>query len=69
MPIRSGIAIIIGTGFVAIGVDEEENSWRGGYGYKEGDSGSAYDLGMQALRLLARNIYGRIKERIFIDEL
>src|SRR5690554_871921 len=67
---RPGIAIIIGTGSVAVGVDEEENSWRcGGYGYKEGDSGSAYDLGIQSLRLLARNIDGRIKGNKFLDEL
>src|SRR5690606_7924827 len=67
---RAGIAIIIGTGSVAFGKDESGNTWRcGGYGHKEGDAGSAYDLGSQALKLLARNIDGRIKSSDFLEEL
>lgn len=67
---RAGIAIIIGTGSVAFGKDESGNTWRcGGYGHKEGDAGSAYDLGSQALKLLARYIDGRIKGSKFLEEL
>lgn len=54
-----GIVLIIGTGTVAFGVDHLKQTHRaGGYSYKEGDLGSAYGLGSQALSLLAR-VYDR----------
>lgn len=52
---KSGIALIVGTGSVAFGVDESGKAHRaGGYSYKEGDFGSAYGLGKQALSLLGK---------------
>jgi len=67
---RCGIAIIIGTGAVAYGMDELGNTWRsGGYHFKEGDAGSAYDLGFQALKAMARAMDGRFEKTAFTDEL
>lgn len=58
-----GIALIVGTGSVAFGVDESGKSHRaGGYSYKEGDFGSAYGLGKQALSLLGKARDGRAEE-------
>lgn len=66
---KCGIAIIIGTGAVAFGMDEDGKTWRcGGYHYKEGDAGSAYDLGFQALKAMARAMDGRYKKTAFTDE-
>ena len=46
-----GIALICGTGMVAFGKNKEgETHKAGGWGYKEGDLGSSYDLGMRSLR-------------------
>ena len=49
-PDRWGVALVVGTGSVAIGVDREGRSiTRGGWGHWYGDKGSGYDLGCQAL--------------------
>ncbi len=54
-----GMALIIGTGAVCFGMKAGQ-SWRtGGYHYKEGDAGSGFDLGLQALKHYARVIDGR----------
>lgn len=57
---KYGICIISGTGSVVYG-KKNNNSFRvGGYGYKEGDSGSGYSIGLEALQLTARVIDKRI---------
>jgi N-acetylglucosamine kinase-like BadF-type ATPase len=67
---REGIAIIIGTGSVAFGRNEKGEEWlSGGFGYKEGDAGSSYDLGRQCLKYLARAVDGRIEITPFITSL
>jgi len=67
---RPGIAIIIGTGSVAFGIDESGNSFRaGGYTYKEGDAGSSYDLGRKTLQTLARVLDNRYPTSEFINEI
>ncbi len=54
-----GIVLIVGTGSVAYGYFNQ-HSWRsGGYSHLEGDPGSAYDIGLSALRLTARALDGR----------
>lgn len=54
-----GMALILGTGAVCFGINKE-NTWRcGGYHYKEGDAGSAFDVGLQALKYYARVLDGR----------
>jgi len=64
-----GIAIIAGTGSVAFGKNGKLNYKAGGYGYQEGDSGSAYDLGFNAIRYLARVYDGRKEGSEFSDDL
>ncbi len=67
---KAGIAIIIGTGSVAFGVDERGKSHRaGGYSYKEGDFGSAYGLGKQALSLLGKAWDHRVEPSPLTDDL
>lgn len=67
---KEGIAIIIGTGSVAFGRNEQGDEWlSGGFGYKEGDAGSSYDLGRQCLKYLARAVDGRIEITPFITAL
>lgn len=64
-----GMALVVGTGSVAFGKNRSATHKCGGWGYKEGDAGSAYDLGKQALKLLVRNIDGRLPNSAFTDEL
>lgn len=65
---KEGISIIIGTGSVAFGRNDYGGEWlSGGFGYKEGDSGSSYDLGRQCLKQLAKAIDGRIETTPFIS--
>lgn len=52
---QPGIVVIAGTGAVAYGSLEDGRQARaGGWGYLMGDEGSAYDLGIQALRAACR---------------
>ncbi|KPL10815.1 hypothetical protein AMJ71_01815 [candidate division TA06 bacterium SM1_40] len=49
-PGRSGVALIAGTGSLAMAVDERGGSARaGGWGHLLGDDGSGYDLGRRAV--------------------
>lgn len=67
---NSGVIIILGTGSVAFGIDETGNTHRsGGYTFKEGDPGSAYDLGKQALSCIGKALDGRITMTPFIRAL
>lgn len=49
-----GVALVVGTGTVAIGVDPD-GRWitKGGWGHWYGDKGSGYDLGRQALAAIS----------------
>ena len=49
-----GIAVIAGTGSVALGWDGERFAYAGGHGYLLGDEGSAYWIGRQAVRAALR---------------
>jgi N-acetylglucosamine kinase-like BadF-type ATPase len=45
-----GVALVVGTGSVAVGVDHQGRTiTRGGWGHWYGDKGSGYDLGCRAL--------------------
>lgn len=49
-PDRWGVALVVGTGSIAIGVDQSGRRLaRGGWGHWYGDRGSGYDLGCRAL--------------------
>jgi N-acetylglucosamine kinase-like BadF-type ATPase len=55
-----GVALIVGTGSAAIGVDcNQERKIVGGWGYHYGDEGSAYWIGRRALESIARAADGR----------
>ncbi len=54
-----GVALIVGTGSVAIGVDRSgQKSIAGGWGHWFGDTGSGYDLGRRALAAVADAVDG-----------
>lgn len=55
-----GVALIAGTGSIALGRDAAGHSARAsGWGHILGDEGSGYDLGCQALRVAVRAADGR----------
>jgi len=57
---RPGIIVNSGTGSVAAGINKAGNYARaGGWGYLVDDEGSAYDIGMKAVRSAIRMIDGR----------
>jgi N-acetylglucosamine kinase-like BadF-type ATPase len=59
-PAGRGIALIVGTGSAAIGVNANgEKQVVGGWGYHYGDEGSAYWIGREALMAIARAADGR----------
>lgn len=59
---KPGIVIILGTGSVAFGVNENLESLRvGGYSFLEGDPGSSYYIGRQLLKTIAKNLDNRCK--------
>jgi N-acetylglucosamine kinase-like BadF-type ATPase len=64
-----GVVLICGTGSVCFGRDKYGQTHKtGGWGYREGDSGSAYDLGRNALKLAVRSLDGRIESDEFTEE-
>jgi N-acetylglucosamine kinase-like BadF-type ATPase len=55
-----GVALIVGTGSAAVGVNRQgERKIVGGWGYHYGDEGSAYWIGRRALEAVARAADGR----------
>ena len=66
---KDGIILISGTGSVAFGKHNNKYHRTGGYSYKEGDAGSAYDLGFKALQHLARVLDKREKNSQFAEKL
>lgn len=65
---QDGIIIIIGTGSVAFGKNNNIYHRSGGYSPYEGDAGSAYDLGINLLKKLARAIDNRISYTKMLKE-
>ncbi|MGH2486893.1 MAG: N-acetylglucosamine kinase, partial [Ktedonobacterales bacterium] len=60
LPGGVGVALIAGTGSIAVGCDVKGTRGRAsGWGHLLGDEGSGYDIGRQALRALARAADGR----------
>lgn len=53
---KSGILAVAGTGSIVIGKHHEDFLVVGGWGHLVGDEGSAYDVGIQALKTLIREI-------------
>jgi len=59
LPQGPGVVLIAGTGSVAFGENGEVRARVGGAGYLAGDEGSAFAIGMAAVRLLLRAYDGR----------
>lgn len=63
-----GLALIAGTGSIAIGVDQTGRLVRvGGWGHLIGDEGSAFDIGRRALQVAARMADGRAPRGALLD--
>jgi len=70
VPGNRGIALIVGTGSVAIGVDRSgQKSIAGGWGHWFGDTGSGYDLGRRALAAVADAVDGIGPETSLVQEI
>lgn len=69
-PDGRGIALIVGTGSVAIGADGAgERSVTGGWGHWFGDTGSGFDLGRRALAAVADAVDGVGPETQLVSEI
>ena len=65
----SGMVLIAGTGSAVYG-HHQGKTWRaGGISAKEGDPGSAFDLGFHALRHLGKVFDGRCKNTVFSEDI
>ena len=62
IPTGPGVVLVAGTGSVAYAENEDRTIRVGGAGYLLGDEGSAFAIGMSALRQLARTYDGRMRE-------
>jgi glucosamine kinase len=60
IPDGDGAVLIAGTGSVAYAVHGERTHRTGGLGYLAGDEGSAFWIGMQAVKLYGRVLDGRV---------
>jgi len=61
IPAGPGIVLIAGTGSIAYAENGERKARVGGLGYLAGDEGSAFSIGMAAVRLYGRVLDGRAK--------
>ncbi len=65
-----GVALICGTGMVAFGMDKYNTHIKcGGWGYKEGEFGSGYHLGMACVQYMIRAFDGRYQKDAFAKEI
>jgi N-acetylglucosamine kinase-like BadF-type ATPase len=63
-----GVALIAGTGSIALGVDRAGRVVRvGGWGHLIGDEGSGYDIGRRALQAALRMADGRDPRGLLLD--
>lgn len=64
-----GMVLIVGTGMVAYGKNKKDETHKaGGLGYKEGDLGSAYDLGLKAIQAASKALDYRYEMTPFTKE-
>jgi len=68
LPDGVGIALIAGTGSIALGHDAKgSNARAGGWGHIIGDEGSGYDLGRQCLQAVSRAVDGRGQATMLVE--
>lgn len=67
---KEGVVLIAGTGSIAYSVENgnAQPARVGGWGYLFGDEGSGYDIGNQALRIIARSHDGRDEKKERLSE-
>jgi len=66
---KKGVIIVAGTGSMVIGVDEEGKIHRvGGWGHLLGDPGSAYDISLDALKMVMKYWEGRERWTPLVEE-
>jgi N-acetylglucosamine kinase-like BadF-type ATPase len=64
-----GVALICGTGSIAVGMAPDGRIGRaGGWGFLLGDEGSGHDIGSRALRLVTRAADGRAPATLLLPE-
>jgi N-acetylglucosamine kinase-like BadF-type ATPase len=66
---EEGISLICGTGMVAFGKDIHKSHKSAGWGFKEGELGSGFHLGREALRYAIRAFDGRYEKDDFAMEI
>ena len=66
---EEGIALISGTGMVAFGKHHDKTHKASGWGYKEGELGSAFHLGTEAIRYLIRAFDARVEKDDFARDI
>lgn len=65
---EGGINVIAGTGSIAQALDKDGNLYRcGGWGYRLGDEGSAYYIGMMSLKTFTYQSDGRFEKTKLYD--
>jgi len=64
-----GMTLICGTGMVAFGKNGKESHKAGGWGYLEGELGSAYHLGREAIRHCIRAYDNRLEKNNFSKDI
>lgn len=63
----NGIVLICGTGMNCFGHNEGITHKSGGWGYKSGDDGSGYYLGIEAIKYMIRGYDGRVEITPFLQ--
>jgi len=67
---KPGVLVIAGTGSIAYGVNEAQESARaGGWGHRVGDEGSGYWIGKQAITAVLKAADGRGEQTVLTDML
>lgn len=70
LDMSTGVALIAGTGSIALGRDADGNILRtGGWGHILGDEGSGYDIGHQALQAAVRAADGRGEATVLLERI
>lgn len=64
---HDGIMAVVGTGSIAISVNQDNYRRAGGFGHLLSDGGSGYDIGHQALKLFCQMIDGIIEKSPLYD--
>ena len=67
---RPGVVVIAGTGSIAYGENRlGETAWAGGWGWRLGDEGSGYTIGLKAIMAALRAHDGRAPETLLKEKI